>query len=99
MQFRPVHDISTLYSWVDKGKLQLGRLEQVFLLKEAQLLELPHIPQLYSWVDRSIVGKALVQGNDNNKQHHPGIEPESSGSQANPKPLLLLLLLLLHINN
>ena len=45
-------------------------------------LELPHIPELYSWVDWSNVGKVLAQGNNNNKQHHPGIEPGSSGSQA-----------------
>ena len=72
--------------------LQLGRLEQCeesLLLKETQLLELLHIPQLYSWVDWSNVGKALAQGNNNNNnnQHHLGIEPGYSGSQANPKPL------------
>ena len=76
-----------------KYPLQLGRLEQCegsSLLKETQLLELPQTPQLYSLVDWSNVGKVLAQGN--NKQHHPGIQPGSSGSQANPKPLLLLAL-------
>ena len=72
--------------------LQLGRLEQCegsFLLKGTRLLELPCIPQLYSWVDWSNVGKVLAQGN-NNKKYYLGIKPESSGSQADPKPLLLL---------
>ena len=50
--------------------------ELSFLLKEAQPLELPYIPQLYSWVDWNNVGKVLAQGNT------PGIEPESSGSQC-----------------
>ena len=77
--------------------LQLGRLEQCegsFLLKEKQLLDLSHISQLYSWIKWSNVGKVLAQGN-NNKQHHLGIKPGSSGSETNPKPLLLLLA---HIN-
>ena len=47
-------------------------------------LELPHIPQLYSWVDWSNVDKVLSQGNNNNKQPYPGIKPGSSGSEANP---------------
>ena len=77
--------------------LQLGRLEQCegsFLLKETQLLDLSHIPQLYSWIKWSNVGKVLAQGS-NNKQHHLGIKPGSSASETNAKPLLLLLA---HIN-
>ena len=58
-----------------------------FLAQGNQPLVLPHIPQLYSWVDWSNVGKVLAQGNNNNKQHHLGIEPGSSGSQADPKSL------------
>ena len=68
--------------------LQLGRLEQCeesFLLKETT--RVASHSQLYSWVDWSNVGRALAQGNNNNKQHHLGIEPGSSGSQVNPKPL------------
>ena len=72
--------------WWVSFACRLEQCEESFLLKETQLLELPHIPQLNSWVDWSNVGKALAQGN-NNKQDHLGIKPESSGSQANPKLL------------
>ena len=41
----------------------------------------------YSWVGWNNVKKFLAQGNNNNKQHHLGIEPGSSGSQGDPKPL------------
>ena len=71
----------THYSWV--GWSNVRKL----LAQGDQLLELPHIPQLYSWVDWSNVGKVLAQGNNNNKQHHLGIEPGSTGSQADLKPL------------
>ena len=71
----------THYSWVGWSNVRK------FLAQGNQPLVLPHIPQLYSWVDWSNVGKVLVQGNNNNKQHHLGIEPRSSGSQADPKPL------------
>ena len=73
--------LGTHYSWVGWSNMRK------FLAQGNQLLELPHIPQLYSWVDWSNVGKVLAQGNNNNKQQHLGIEPGSSGSQANPKPL------------
>ena len=71
----------THYSWVGWSNVRK------FLAQGNQPLVLPHIPQLYSWVDWSNVGKVLAQGNNNNKQHHLGIEPGSSGSQADPKPL------------
>ena len=71
----------THYSWVGWSNVRK------FLAQGNQLLVLPHIPQLYSWVDWSNVGKVLAQGNNNNKQHHLGIEPGSSESQADPKPL------------
>ena len=70
----------THYSWVGWSNVRK------FLAQGNQPLALPHIPQLYSWVDWSNVGKVLAQGNNNNKQHHLGIEPGSSGSQADPKP-------------
>ena len=48
-----------------KYLLQLGRLEQCegsFLLKETTTtIELFHIPQLYSWVDWSNVGKVMLK--------------------------------------
>ena len=71
----------THYSWVGWSNVRK------FLAQGDQLLVLPHIPQLYSWVDWSNVGKVLAQGNNNNKQHHLGIKPGSTGSQADPKPL------------
>ena len=81
------HCLLRTEGWWVSVACRLEQCEESFLLKETQPLQLPHIPQLYSWVDWSNVGKALAQGNNNNKQDHLGIEPGSSGSQTNPKPL------------
>ena len=69
------------YSWVG-----WSNVNEASLLQEVQLQKFPHTLQLYSWIDWNNVDKVLAQGN-NNKQHHLGIKPGSSGSQADPKPL------------
>ena len=51
-----------------------------------QPLLLPHIPQLYSWVNWSNVGEVPCS----RKQQQTASSRGSSGSQANPKPLPLL---------
>ena len=73
--------LGTHYSWVGWSNVRK------FFAQGNQALVLPHIPQLYRLVNWSNVGKVLAQGNNNNKQHYLGIEPGSSGSQADPKPL------------
>ena len=56
-----------------------------------QPLVLSHIPQLYNWIDWSNVDKVPCSRKQKQEtQHHLGIKPGSSGSQADPKPLLLL---------
>ena len=76
-------------SWVGWSSVR-----EVSCSTEARLivLQLPHIPNCTAGSTGAIfnVGKArflLKETSNNNKQHHLGIEPGSSGSQANPKPL------------
>ena len=57
-----------------------------------QPLVLSRIPQLYNCIDWSNVDNVPCSRKQKQEtQHHLGIKPGSSGSQADPKPLLLLL--------